>query len=263
MRRALIETISRSEKRKDVLMLLQEGAAGMNTILDTLEVSRNSLLPQIKILEENYLITKNDDSGEYMLTKFGELIVNNLQPLLGTLEVLENRMEYWMMHNTDCIPDHLFDRLRELESCELAEPELCQAMELSRVGKSMCLKSDEISVVVSFYHSDFPDLYMQYANNGSDFKLIITEGALYKFITGNKQCVKELIRHPNISIHTCPDNTGISALVVTPEYMLLRLLTEDGRYDPRYLSACKGNAIQWGNELFQHYLDQSVEVKEL
>jgi predicted transcriptional regulator len=52
MRRALIETISRSEKRKDVLLLLQNGPVSMSNILQTLDVSRNALLPQMKILDE-------------------------------------------------------------------------------------------------------------------------------------------------------------------------------------------------------------------
>ncbi|MEZ5334676.1 MAG: hypothetical protein R2741_05280 [Methanolobus sp.] len=102
----------RSEKRKDVLLLLKSGPLEMGTILETLDVNTDTLLPQMKILDEGHLVEKDKDNDTYTLTKFGRLIVNDLAPLLGTLDVLEDKMEYWIKHNTDCIPPVLFNRLR-------------------------------------------------------------------------------------------------------------------------------------------------------
>lgn len=52
MEKLLLEVIFASEKRKEVLLLLQDGARGIEDILDSVGTTRTSLLPQMKILEK-------------------------------------------------------------------------------------------------------------------------------------------------------------------------------------------------------------------
>ncbi len=261
MRRALIETISRSEKRKDVLLLLQNGPVEMQSILKTLNESRPALLPQMKILEEGQLVVKEKDA--YMLSKFGKLIVNDLQPLLSTLNILEGKLDYWTKHNTDCIPNDLFNRLRELESCELVEPELCEALELSRKAISLCMKSKSIDTATSFYHSEYPALFMKYAENGTNFRCIFTNEVLSRFTLENKQQLHDLIQYPNMKFYVYPDNLNLSDLMVTPDFMLLRLLTISGIYDPRYIMAYKQSSVNWSEEFFHHLISKSTVLETL
>jgi predicted transcriptional regulator len=261
MRRALIETISRSEKRKDVLLLLKDGPVSMSTILQTLDVSRNALLPQMKILDEAHLIEKNEESDEYYLSKFGKLIIRDLEPLLGTLETLERQMDYLSNHNTDFIPEELFYRMRDLKNCELIEPDLHEALDLSQVAIEKCLKSENICCLVSFYHSEYPSLFTKYAENGSDFRFIITEEVLRKFIEEDKQTLEELIQYPNINLYIYPHKIEVSSLLLATDLMLLRLLTLNEIYDPRYLICDKEEAISWGKQLFDHYFSKAKPLK--
>ncbi|WP_319508614.1 winged helix-turn-helix domain-containing protein [uncultured Methanolobus sp.] len=261
MRRALIETITRSEKRKDVLMILQDGPVDMPVILKTLNESRPALLPQMKILEEGQLVIKEKDA--YMLSKFGKLIVKDLKPLLGTLDILEGKLDYWTKHNTDCIPQELFNRLRELESSELIEPELCEAVELSRKAISMCLESKMIDAITSLYHSEYPSLFMKYAENGTDFRCIFTKEVLSRFVSDNEEHLQKLMEYPNVNFYIYPDELHFSALMITPDFMLLRLLTISEVYDPRYIMAYKQSAINWGKEFFQCFADRSALLEAL
>ncbi|MDP2217308.1 MAG: hypothetical protein Q8J68_08490 [Methanolobus sp.] len=65
----------------------------------------------MKVLEENHLVIHYDDT--YDLTKIGELIVNEIEPLLATIAVLDKNIEYWGTHKLDFIPPHLLERIYE------------------------------------------------------------------------------------------------------------------------------------------------------
>ncbi|MDW7733504.1 MAG: hypothetical protein SCH66_13885 [Methanolobus sp.] len=71
MKKQITEVLLASDKRKNVLLLLQEGPLKMETLLESLDTTRSALLPQIKILKENHLISKSQDT--YELTTIGKL----------------------------------------------------------------------------------------------------------------------------------------------------------------------------------------------
>ncbi|MEZ5334678.1 MAG: transcriptional regulator FilR1 domain-containing protein [Methanolobus sp.] len=56
---------------------------------------------------------------------------------------------------------------------------------------------------------------------------------------------------------------GLSTLTFSEDFLLIRLLTEDKLYDPRHLFSYNREAIAWGEELFQHYLELSELLEKL
>ena len=92
MKKPLLDVLFMSEKRKTVLLMLEDGAKEMDTFLKALDTSRQALLPQMKILEEHHLITHFNDA--YELTTIGKLIVNKMVPLLKTAGVLDVDVDY-------------------------------------------------------------------------------------------------------------------------------------------------------------------------
>ena len=86
MHKPLCDVLVMSEKRKGVLLLLQDGSKEMQYILTALNTTRQALLPQTKVLEEHYLVDHYDDT--YELTTIGKLIVDEMAPLVNTTEAL-------------------------------------------------------------------------------------------------------------------------------------------------------------------------------
>jgi predicted transcriptional regulator len=119
MKKPLLDVMFASEKRKNVLLLMQDGPKKMEYLLQSLNTSRQALLPQTKILEEHYLIQHEKDT--YMLTHVGKLIIDEIAPAIGTVDVLSNDIDYWGTHNFDFIPLHLLSRIRELGLCNSVE----------------------------------------------------------------------------------------------------------------------------------------------
>jgi predicted transcriptional regulator len=115
MKRPLLDVMFASEKRKDVLLLQQDGPKEMGSLLKYLNTSRQALLPQTKILEAHYLIQHEKDT--YTLTHIGKLIIDEIAPAIGTIDVLNNNIDYWGTHNFNFIPPHLLNRIRELGPC--------------------------------------------------------------------------------------------------------------------------------------------------
>jgi predicted transcriptional regulator len=64
MKKPIIEILLSSEKRKKVLLLLQDGPREMETLLRSLNTTRTALLPQLKILKESHLISQSGDTYE-------------------------------------------------------------------------------------------------------------------------------------------------------------------------------------------------------
>ncbi|OPY18995.1 MAG: hypothetical protein A4E24_01750 [Methanomethylovorans sp. PtaU1.Bin093] len=75
-----------SDKRKKVLLLLQDGPKGMDHLLKYLDTTRPALLPQMRVLEDSYLIIHYKDS--YELTTIGKILFDEIVPLLNTLRSL-------------------------------------------------------------------------------------------------------------------------------------------------------------------------------
>lgn len=92
MNRPLLDVIFASERRKGVLLLLQNGPKQMEDILTSLDTTRQSLLPQVRVLEEHHLVSHFDDS--YGLTTVGKLVAEKISPLIDTLKALDIDIDY-------------------------------------------------------------------------------------------------------------------------------------------------------------------------
>jgi len=60
MESSLIDLVFRSDKRKNLLILLDSGSKSIDEIRDELDVTATSILPQIKKLIDSDLIVQED-----------------------------------------------------------------------------------------------------------------------------------------------------------------------------------------------------------
>ena len=105
MKKPLLDVLFASEKRKQVILQLKDGAKEMEDILSTLDTTRNALLPQIRMLEEHYLVSHSQDA--YELTILGKMVADQITPLIDTVETFDSDIEYWGTHNIDFLPPDL------------------------------------------------------------------------------------------------------------------------------------------------------------
>lgn len=133
MKKALLYVVFASEKRKNVLLLLQDGPQEMGYLLRSLDTTRQALLPQMRVLEEHYLVTNDKDI--YELTNVGKLITEKMSHPLKMTDVLDVDVEYLGTHKLDFIPSHLLKRLDKLGPCNLITIALHEIFE--RISSSL------------------------------------------------------------------------------------------------------------------------------
>jgi len=76
----LLSIISASDKRRNLLILLNTGPREWDDIKRILNVTSTGMLPQIKILEEEHLIER--DGRTFSLTPMGKVLAVQMEPLI-------------------------------------------------------------------------------------------------------------------------------------------------------------------------------------
>lgn len=257
----LIDVIFRSEKRKRTLLLLKDKPGSMEYLLDRLNTTRQALLPQIRILEDHFLVTGYDDV--YELTTIGKLIVDEMHPLMGTVKVLDNDIDYWGTHKFDFIPDHLLMNIRELQDFRTIRPSLSEMFELNREYYEYAKKSSSMYKVTTYFHPDFPDFFEELTDNNVNINFVITSDAFAKLRSDRHGDFEKLLQNDLIDMFVYPKKIDLLTYTFNDHCILMRLLKNNGETDVTHIMCSNPSAIEWGQELFEHFLQDSLPVAEM
>ncbi|WP_406656166.1 winged helix-turn-helix domain-containing protein [Methanolobus sp. ZRKC2] len=261
MNKALLDVIFASGKRKNMLLMLNDGPAEISSLLSNLETSRQALLPQAKILEDNYLIVKNADS--YELTNIGKIIVDKMEPLLGTMDTLDNDMDYWGTHDLGFLPPSLLERIRDLQNCSIATPSMTDMFKLNSIQMDRSFASKSIFMISTLMHPEGKDLVSNLLNNGVNISMIISEDLFQKMKMNEHDAFKCFLNESNIRFFVYSKPIGFINFSVNDYSVFFRLLTKFGEHDGKHLIADGQDAVDWGRELFEFYKQDSTEITEI
>ncbi len=257
----LIDVIFRSEKRKRTLLLLKEQPASMEYLLDRLNTTRQALLPQIRILEDHFLVTGHDDV--YELTTIGKLVVDEMHPLMGTVKVLDNDIDYWGTHIFDFIPDHLLIKIRELQDFRTISPSLSEMFELNREYYEYAKQSDSMYKVTTYFHPDFPAFFEELTGNNVNIRFVITEDAFAKLRSERSEDFEKLLGNELIDMFVYPGKLDLLTYTFNDHCILMRLLKNNGETDVTHIMCSNPSAVEWGRELFEYFLQDALPVTEM
>ena len=166
MKISLIDLAFLSEKRKDVLLLLEEGPKTGDEIKTALNVNSTSIMPQIKKLKEGRLIVQ-DDRNTYRLSEMGEIVVEKMEPLLDTVRVFEENYDYWTNHDFTAIPENLLNRIDELGNYFMLEADLNRLFEVPEDFKNNLLESKHVKMFLSYFNPLHVEIYSELAKKRS------------------------------------------------------------------------------------------------
>jgi predicted transcriptional regulator len=261
MKKPLLDVIFASEKRKGVLLLLQSGAQETEYILSALKTNRQSLLPQIRILEEHHLILRENDT--YDLTTIGKLIAEKMTPLLNTLDTFEVDIEYWGNHDFSFIPPHLLRRIREIRNSKIMVPPLLEIHDLLKDFYDTSRKSNSLNVATIFYHPQFIELFADLVQLEIDVHVIASPDMLEASVNNANEVFAKLIKSKLFHISVYNKEMKFMSFAYNDLYMRMSPLTITGEYDYKYLTSFDSEAIKWAKELFEYYRKDSSPITEL
>jgi predicted transcriptional regulator len=258
MRYSLMNIIWYSEKRKNILLLLKEGPRDIDRIKISLNETSRSIMPQIKKLLQKKLIVQ--DGEKYYLSEIGELIVENIEPLLNTMRVIEENKEFWATRDLSALPQNLFNRLGELGHYLLIEPDLDRMFELPKEFKDNVLKSKKMSTFISYVHPHIPSFYLELADKGVSLSLFMTNAAFQKMNSEYITEMEAISSYNDVEIFLCDENIPLPTVAVTGWFTYLCFLNSEGRYDHRDIISFDESALLWGTELIDYYKSKSERV---
>lgn len=260
MKQSLVNLIFYSDRRKDLLLLLKEEPKDIDTIKNLLNVDASSIQPHIKKMKDARLII--EEKKVYRLSEIGEVIVENMEPFLNSIEVFKVNFEYWRNRDLTQIPDYLLERIDELGHCELFEPDVEHMLETPKVFIDNIQSSKEIFTFVSLFHPEAPSLYADLAENGSKLTLCMTKNVIDRLLSSFPEEAERLFKSENSKIFICQKPAPIPSIVVTDKFLVLKLLENDGKLRDQLLVSTEEKALGWGRELFWHCMQVAEPTEE-
>ncbi len=261
MKKNLLDVLFLSEKRKMVLLLLRDGAKETEYLLKSLDTTRQALLPQIKILEEHYLIEHYNDI--YELTTVGKLIVKDMVPLLDTLDTFDTDIDYWSKHGIDFIPSDLLKRISELKECEIVSPSLTDMFSFHRSFHVNSKMPDSVYTVTAFLYPESEVLFREMIENNVNSYFIFSQELLDKIITDHREDFTPLLKNENFKMYVYNKDMNIVFFTFDDAHLLMSLLTTNGEFDNKYILCTSKDALEWAKDLFEYYLENSTQITEI
>ncbi|MDW7731157.1 MAG: transcriptional regulator FilR1 domain-containing protein [Methanolobus sp.] len=258
MKTKLFELLGISEEKKNLLLLLNDGSKKKETIMESLGISRQALVPHVTLLEQNGLITRQDDS--YGLTGIGKITVSEMIPFLETLEFLDNNSSFLGNYNLDFIPPDLLERFHELGSLKVKEPALSEIHEPDK--EFMSTVSTSFSLISTFMYPTFSDLTSKLMDRGTDVSVIINKEIFEKLRRERHDECKGLIENENLRVYLYPEDLGFISFGLTDTCVMFRLFNMDNGFDNKTIMSCSPAAVEWGREFFESYLKRSTPVTD-
>ena len=218
-KQSLINLIFFSDRRKELLLLLREKPRNIDTIKEMLSVDAGSIEPHIMKMRDAHLIT--EERKIYRLSEIGKIIVENLEPFLSTVEVLEVSDDYWKTRDLTLIPDFLLDRIDELGQCELLEPDLEHMLETPKAFLENLQSSKEVLTFVSYFHPEAPSLYADLVENRTELTLYMTKNVTERLLSSFPGETGKLLKSKNSKVFVCQKPALVPSIVVTDRFLSL------------------------------------------
>ncbi|MCQ1536261.1 winged helix-turn-helix domain-containing protein [Methanosarcina sp. KYL-1] len=262
MNNTLLELIFLSEKRKSLLLFLEENPKTMDEIRDSLGVSPVAILPQIKKLRDRNIVLKENDV--YSLSPLGQSITGKMRDMVDILNVFGNNYAFWATHSIECIPSPLLNRIDELVNCTFSEPpDRTRLFDPHREFVENLKESRYINGIASIFHPMYPVLFTDFAKSGREVSLLVTESVFERVKEEFQAEFRAFLDAGTSSFYVCRENIEF-AHVVTDRFLSLSLPFFDGTFDHREdVLSFDSAALRWGEDLFAYYRDMSEEITEI
>jgi len=254
----LIAIVTTSEKRKRLLILLRNGPLSWDEIKTQLNVTASGMLPQIKILEEEGLITK--EGRLFQLTDIGHLVVYHLEPFDKTLTVIEQQKKFWQEHDIESIPPEFLVRIGEIKNSQIIEAGLEDSFEPHNQFLEMILQSKKVAGLSPLVHPLYPRFFLSLAEQGHEVNLILTKNAYKKIEREYYDMLLEGLQYENARLSIYESNVRF-AYIVTNNRFSMSLFMKNGIFDStRDIVSNDPSAIRFGEDLFSYCLSKSRPV---
>lgn len=253
MRSSLIITLLSSEKRTNLLLLLNEKDRTIEEINAELDTNSVAILPQLKKLKESGLVVQEDKI--YSLSLLGKIIVKKIEPLVRAFRLLEDNYDYWSGIMPGGIPPAFFKRMESLVTYTQGRYHGDTASTLYQKIDEAFSNSKQISFIISYPNHRYPEICATYAQKGLKVSVVLTQRVAESFISNFKKELDTLLLLENAEVHVLDKITNPPTIAVTDSMILASFSSGKNNYNDENNSMVSfgDNAVQLGLEIFEYF----------
>ena len=257
----LLNIISASDKRRNLLILLHSGPQEWDDIKRILKVTSTGMLPQIKILEEENLIRR--DGRKFFLTPMGKILTTRMMPLVRTMDVLDKNRKFWGEHDLGVLPEEILLDIGDLGNYEVIASSDVEIYESHDVFIKNISQANTIRGISHMVHPNYPELFLRFARAGKETSLILTPAAFKIVNEKYHDPLAEWLTYDKSSLRVTSTNIRFS-FIVTESFFSMALFFKNGVFDSKHdVNSHDSSAIRWGERLFTYYQERSKKIDSL
>ena len=256
----LLNVISASDKRRNLLILLNSGPQELDDIKRILNVTTTGMLPQVKILEEEHLIER--DGRKFYLTPIGKVLTTQMEPLVRTMVVLDKNRKFWREHNLGVLPHEILLHIGELGDYQIIENSDEEIFDINIFLKNIS-QSKVLRGISHTVHPRYPNFFLTLAKKGVESSLILTPGVYRVIKEKYRDLLEEWLKCETAHLYVSPDDIKFS-FVVTDSYFSISLFYTSGVFDSKNdVVSFDPSARKWGDRIFAYYQKHSEKIGSL
>lgn len=254
----LLSVVSASDKRRNLLILLNKGPSEWDDIKRILKVTSTGMLPQIKILEEEHLIERN--GRRFSLTPMGKVLATHMEPLISTMEIFDRNRKFWSEHTIDVLPFDILADIRLLGNYKIIENSDEEIFDVSTFLKNIST-AKSVKGLAHTVHPTWPAFFMGLAKNGVDSSLIFTPGVIKTLNEKYPGWIQDYLELDNTSIYETKKDFKFS-FTVTDTYFSISLFYTTGFFDSKNdVTSRDPSALEWGERIYRYLVKNSEKCK--
>jgi len=249
----------RSQLKLGILSSLLREPKKLSVLRGELGSSGSTIIHALADLEALKLTVQ--DGKQYRLTQLGLVEARLIEEASSATRVLEKYRDFWLGHDLAGVPSRLLSRIGALEDSILVQN---NSVELDRVHSTfqrILLTSRRVRGLSPIFHPDYVGVFQRLLGEGATVELILTRGVLDRALSiADAGQLAGYIEGGKLRI-LLAEGMRV-ALTVTENSFSMGLFTVDGEYDyTRDLVSNSVRAIEWGEELFQYFLEDAVGLE--
>lgn len=254
-----IKFVTTSSVRTTIILSLNYGNKDLNGLKQELNLESSAALHALKKLENQNIVIKNEN--EYSLSPFGKLYAFKSEKLFKSFYAIKKYEKIWLDHLINGIPKQLLKKIGDLSNSFLVESTPTDIIKPHSSYVKLVAKAHEIKGISPIFYYPYINLYKKALDRNANVELVLTPLIIDKIAeTTGTEVLKETLSSGNLELYKTEEDIKI-AFTVAENFLSMGLFSTEGLYDATMnLISYDADAIEWGNKLFNYYLNRSRKL---
>jgi len=239
-----------SEKRRQILLYLLEGAKTIDEIKTHLNSKSSPIMVQIRILVRNFLI--HEKNGMFSLTQLGVYTVREMKDILDMFTVFDSAPNYWADADFSALPAHLITKIGELKELKLHYPDKAHIFDRTPQVKQGMKNIESLVEISSIFRKEYMTDYLKAAENEVGINFIFTQNIIDRLLHDFPEIYYKYMRLNTVRFYICPE-MKLASCTVSDKFMSLSFFTKHGYFYNHDLIGYDKDSIEWGIQMFHHF----------